>query len=87
MKAQLYEAEELYRCYVKRMGKQPPVEVFDEFFWLFQRRDEQALTDGERRKMELIGNYEQSVDKYLKTEPVFDGYDNFLKYMKESCGK
>ena len=86
-KAQLSEAEELYRCYVKRVGKQPPIEVFDEFFWLFQRRDEQELTRGESQKMRLIGNYEQSIDKYLKTEPMFDGYDNFLKYMREACDK
>lgn len=34
--AQLKEAEELYRCYVKRIGKEPPIEVFDEFFGCFK---------------------------------------------------
>ena len=81
--AQLAEATELYRCYVKRMGKEPPVSVFDEFFWLFARRAENELTDGARVKMRLVGNYEQTLDLFLKTEPMFDGYDAFLEYLKK----
>lgn len=82
-KAQLDEAKELYRCYVKRMGKEPSIDAFDEFFWLFQKRDRNALTPGEKRKMELLGNYERSIDRFLATEPVFDGFEKFLEYLRQ----
>ena len=79
--AQLKEAEELYSCYVKRLGKEPPVEVFDEFFWLFARREEPSLTQGQRAKMVQLGNYEESIQLFLKTPPLFDGYEAFLHHM------
>jgi len=82
--AQLKEAEELYRCYVKRMGKEPPIEAFDEFFWLFQKRDETSLTEGEKTKMRLVGTYERSMELYSQTKPMFDGYDEFLKHLRSS---
>jgi acetyltransferase-like isoleucine patch superfamily enzyme len=81
--AQLAEATELYRCYVKRMGNEPPVSVFDEFFWLFAKRDLCTLTDGARTKLGLVGNYEQSLALFLKTEPLFDGYEAFLAHLKK----
>lgn len=84
MKVQLAEAEKLYRCYVERVGKEPGIELFDEFFWLFQKRDERALTVGQKAKMLLIGNYEQSLSRYLETEPLFDGYESFLKALRAS---
>ena len=80
--AQLAEASELYRCYVTRVGKEPAIELFDEFFWLFQKRDE-----GEKSKMRLVGNYEQSLARYLETEPMFDGYEEFLKALKECMNR
>lgn len=83
MNAQLSEAEELYRCYVQRVGKEPSIELFDEFFWLFQKRDEHAMTERQKAKMLLVGNYEQSLARFLETEPMFDGYENFLKALRE----
>lgn len=79
--AQLAEAEELYRCYVERMKKDPPLEEFDEFFWLFAKRDETIMTTGQRHKMNLIGNYERSLDEFLASNPLFDGYAAFLEYL------
>lgn len=81
---QLEEATELYRCYVERMGKEPPVEVFDEFFWLFQTREERALTAGAASRMHLVGNYNFSMEKYLQSVPKFNGYDAFLTYLRET---
>ena len=81
--AQIDEAAELYRCYVQRMHKEPPVEVFDEFFWLFQPRDENTLTPGAAHKLQLVGNYEKASALFLSTKPVYDGYDAFLSAMKE----
>lgn len=81
--AQLAEAYEVYRCYVKRMKTEPPIEIFDEFFWLFQPREKSKLTDGQRKKMRLIGNYEASLQKFLSEPPRFSDYDAFLNYMKD----
>jgi len=80
--AQLREAEECYCCYVKRMGKEPPVEVFDEFFWLFGARDGDKLTPGQHTKMKLVGNYDTAIGHYLSSKPLFSGYDAFLAHMR-----
>ena len=82
--AQLAEAQEVYRCYVERVGKEPPIDIFDEFFWLFQPRSEEALTDGQYAKMCLLGNYKASLQKFLLENPHFSDYAAFLRYMKDS---
>ena len=85
--AQLKEAVELYKCYVKRMGKEPPIEVFDEFFWLFQLRSEEKLTERQRAKMRLLGNGEKSVEQFLEEKPLFPNYEAFLFYASERTGQ
>lgn len=52
--AQLSEATELYRCYIKKMGKEPPMDTFDEFFWLFAERDYEKLTAGQKKKCAVL---------------------------------
>ncbi|MGI6110617.1 MAG: acyltransferase [Eubacteriaceae bacterium] len=79
--AQLREAEDLYHCYKRQMHQEPPADVFDEFFWLFQKRG-QKRTEGAEAKMHLLANYETSEKLFQKTEPVFDGYDAFLEYLR-----
>lgn len=81
--AQIEEAWELYRCYVQRMHKEPPVEVFDEFFWLFQPRDEKTLTLGAAQKLRLVGTYDKSLDLFMNTKPAFNGYEAFLQEMRK----
>ena len=82
--AQVQEAKELYRCYRERMQKEPPVEVFDEFYWLFQEREEKLLP-GQRKKMQLVGNYEQSLQLFMNTKPLYAGYSAFLDAMRNKC--
>lgn len=82
---QLAEALELYRCYCQRMHKEPAEEIFDEFFWLFTKRSEH-LTVGQQKKMKLVGNYQKSMDEYLNSEPMFDGYNDFLIYARKCMG-
>lgn len=78
--AQLQEAEQLYECYVKRMGKEPEESVFDEFFWLFRKRAE--LPEGKAmEKMKLLGNYEMTHSHFVAEQPMFDGYEAFLDYL------
>ena len=81
---QLSEAEKLYRCYYESFKKDPPIEAFDEFFWLFGERKEESLTAGQLKKMQLLGNYDYSLSKFLESKPMFNGYDDFLKYLKNN---
>ncbi len=80
--AQLFEAEELYRCYVLRMNQIPPKKAFSEFFWLFEKKTEK-LEDFEEKQMRNVGNYEKSLELFLEKEPMFNGYNDFLEYMSE----
>lgn len=84
---QLDEATELYRCFLTRMKKEPSIELFDEFFWLFQRRDSKGLTEGQKNKISLVGNYNFAMEKFLHSKPIFDGFDSFLEYCRRKCGK
>ena len=68
---------------MKRIGKEPPIEVFDEFFWLFQKREEGNLTEGQNSKMHLVGTYEKSMELYVQSTPMFDGYEEFLKHLRD----
>lgn len=54
-KEQLVEAEECYRCYKKSFKKIPNKEIFREFFWLFESRNEEALCDEFKKVMKLGG--------------------------------
>lgn len=74
---QLGEAAELVRCYKKAFGKNPPEEELAEFFWLFQPRNRE-LPQYFIQKMLDGGAFEGGMDAFLKTEPAYNGYTDFL---------
>lgn len=82
---QLEEAVDLYWGYCTRYQvEEPPVEIFREFFWLFETE-----MDGNRIKndtlhavMELGGTTEQSYRAYAEKPRVFPSYDAFVKYCR-----
>lgn len=77
---QLKEAKELALAYYDRLGKKPDREVFHEYFMLFA--DEQTVKSCEvfNNKMKLCDNMDESF-KYLKNnKPIFNSFDDFLKY-------
>ena len=81
-KKQLFEAKKLYNCYIERFNKEPSEDEFDEFFWLFKRRDEK-FSDKQEFKMKLLDNYESSMERYLEIQPMFDGFNEFIKYLRD----
>ena len=85
---QLEEAEELYKYYKRQYQKEPTEEVFSEFFWLFTSISSKEETINSRfiNKMKLVGNYEQSMCVLKNNKPMFDGYDEFLEYLKNKYG-
>ncbi|MFQ6895380.1 MAG: acyltransferase [Turicibacter sp.] len=78
---QYEEAKEVAIEYFRRYGELPPKDIFDEFFWLFENRDE-IREYKFINKMNLCGNYEESLIKYKETEPLFEDYNDFL----QKCG-
>ena len=77
-RAQTKEAFEIYRNYVAVKGVEPPMDIFDEFFWLFFKRDEE-LPERFKRQMRWHGRYEETLVNFKNTDPEFDGYEEFLK--------
>ena len=74
------EAKELFLEYYKKYNKIPDKEIFDEFFWIFEKRNLDNLPREFTNKMELTGNWEMSKNKFLNTEPDFEGYEKFVEY-------
>ncbi len=74
------DAVVMFHAYYRKVGETPPVEIFDEFFWLFEKRDISKLPKKFILKMELTGNYNLSEHVFMNSEPLFDGYDKFIEY-------
>lgn len=77
---QLSEAIECYKCYKDVFNAPPPKEIFREFFWLFQERDEAKLCEAFSSIMQLEGNYNLSLQRWCDSKPLFNSYDEFVSY-------
>lgn len=76
---QFSEAREIAIRYRERFHKDPPKEIFSEYFMLFATAEEASAVPVFRSQMSRMENYEDTV-LYMKTHPPrFDGYDAFLK--------
>jgi maltose O-acetyltransferase len=81
-KVQLKEALNIYKNYVRVYKKEPPLEEYKEFFFMFCERDKEfpkMLKDA----LESQGKFEMSYNKFLQTEPMFNGYEKFLEWCRE----
>lgn len=83
---QIDDAYNLVMCFYNAFGKFPPEEELREFFWLFTPRkkplDNKVFDDA----MKLLGNGEFSYNIFMDTKPIFNGYQEFLKYCKDRGG-
>lgn len=79
---QLVEAKDIFLNYKKSFGSIPNESVFDEFFWLFQRRND-AIPECFQNKMNLVGTYSESIELFNSEEPLFDGFDAFIEYLEK----
>lgn len=82
IKSQVEEACELYNCYVERFGKEPPIETFDEFFFLFWKKDEE-LPMRFKRQMSHHSRFEETFINLTKSVSTFYGYNDFLCYARK----
>ena len=78
---QVKEAKDIYDCYVERFGKEPPMEIFAEFFWLFWKRED-PLPQVFSNVMALTGNFAESMESFTSMPPQFNGYEEFLSFLK-----
>ncbi len=73
------EAKELVLEYYKTYKAKPDKGVLSEFFWLFEKREDIKYPPFVYQ-MKNMNNYDMSLDRFMKTKPEFDGYDDFLNY-------
>ena len=77
---QLEEARNLARCYQKRYGKNPPKEIFNEYFMLFDSFDSASENANFKMQIELCNNG-QDTKKYMEQNcRRFSTYDEFLSF-------
>ncbi len=76
---QLNEAKEIAKEYFEVYHRIPPKNVFHEFFWLFEQRN--CTSDSNFDSiMKLTGNYDKTLARYKKTQPIFKSYQEFISY-------
>lgn len=76
---QFEEAKVLALRYKERYGKEPPKEVFWEYFQLFATAEEAVRTPSFLRQMKTGGNYKDTV-LFMQDHPLmFNGYEAFIE--------
>ena len=76
---QFEEAKDMARIYREKFGKNPPKEVFFEYFMLFSTPEEACAVPEFRAQLETCGNFDDSVIYMKNHKPMFDNYEEFLK--------
>lgn len=79
---QLDEAKQLALEWLKVFGKEPPKEVFREFFWLFDEKckDGKFVNPCFEEIMHLNGNFQKAFNTYSTSKRNFKNYGEFLKW-------
>lgn len=80
---QLEEAKSLALQYKKRFSKNPPVEVFLEYFMLFCTADEALAIPQFKAQMETNNNFLETLEYMQTHKPMFESFEAFL----EECYK
>ena len=78
---QYNEAAEMVRRYRSVFGKEPPKEKLPAYFFLFEPR-KLPINSTFLSRMKLTGNYDQSLDVFFKSRPMFKDYEDFLNSVK-----
>lgn len=74
---QIQSTKLLAQSYYRHTHQIPPEEVFHEYFFLF--KEQSTLTNKNRQKMKLTGNYEKTLDVFKRwNRPYFD-FEEFIK--------
>ena len=78
------EAVEIVRRYRKAFSTNPPKGRIGSYFWLWESRDKKTVEETEPylTRMKKKGNYDESMEVFLNTKPMFPSYDDFLASIK-----
>lgn len=79
VECQFAEAKDIALRYEKRYNRKPPKEILDEYFMLFCDRETAEATPAFRKKMELLGNFDQTQAYMDINPPMFATYEAFLE--------
>lgn len=79
-KEQLDEAVELAREYYKTYNKVPGIKVFHEYYFLFAERSKEYLDKHGLNYRVHIKDSEKFLEGFYKSEPMFNGFEEFIKY-------
>lgn len=82
-KQQVAEAKELMLNYIDKYRKQPPIEVFSEYFLLFMTVEEASSVKKFREQMNVGKSYCATMNHYRNKKPIFQSYEEFLSYCKK----
>lgn len=77
---QLQEAKELAIKYYDRYQKKPTPEVFHEYFMLFSSVESVKNESVFYEKLKLCGNLQQSIDFLSTHPPIFQNFEEFMRY-------
>lgn len=80
VKAQVEEAKTLALKYYDKYQKKPGIEIFHEYFMLFSNEDAINKNPVFREKIKLCGNAEASSLYLTKHPPVFNDFNEFMRY-------
>ena len=80
------EALELYVNYRDVYEKNPPKEVFSEFFWLFQN-DSEELHPSFKKQMSHHGRYDETLVNLKNSTPEFPSYEEFVYWLDNEYEK
>lgn len=80
LKMQAKEAKTLAIRYYEKYQKKPDIEVFHEYFMLFSNEEAIQRNQILRKKVKLCGNEEETSIYLKKNPPLFNGYEEFMRY-------
>lgn len=78
---QFSEALDIYKSYIEVYNQDPPEEIFNEFFWLFYRKEEELLNVF-KKQMGWHGRAKETYENLIHQTPMFNGYEKFLAALK-----
>ena len=79
---QLEEALDYVKLYKARFGCFPEMKELDEYFFLFFNPNDEEQKRIFKSKLDLMQNYENTINEAESHEAMFPDYESFLKYCK-----
>ena len=80
---QVAEAKTLALKYYDIFHKKPDMEIFHEYFMLFANEEDMQRNQVFKEKLKLCGNPGDASVFIKKNPPIFNGYEEFMRYCFE----